>query len=343
MPRSSLSFRNLRFVFEMLQNRFITHRPIFLSHMITAACDCKCAICEYWKLGKKDEMTTEQVCQMLDDAREIGMTDYVIWGGEPLLRKDLPEIVAYANDLRLDSTIITNGSKLAERIDELAEYLYGLIVSIDYPEPNVHDQLRGRLGIFLKAMEGIERAKEYPHLNIFINCVVNKKNADKLEDMAKLAQKTGVKISFETMELIKSYNEPLALSESEIIDVALWLLQLKAKGYPIANSTAYFQALAGRCKYSCHVPKVLVTVQWNGRIRVCSNIVEEAKSMLSDCELGNIKQNSFREIFQSRNYVEYIRRAEECWKCDLSYPREISLIYSFDREAIANFITKITQ
>jgi len=343
MPNSALSYRNLRFVLEMLRNRFYTHRPIFLSHMITALCDCQCEICNYWKLGKEDEMTTKQVYQMLVEAREIGMTDYIIWGGEPLLRKDITEIVAYANALGFDVTIITNGSRLIERVDEFGDDLYGLIVSIDHPEPRVHDQLRGREGIFQRATEGIQKAKEHNHLNIFVNCVINKENVGRLEDMARLAQKLGVKVSFEMMEKIKGYNEQLVLTEPQIIKAALSLLRIKGKGYPVANSTAYFRALAGRCQYSCQVPKVLVTVQWNGRVRVCSNIVEEAKSLSIDCELGNITERSFKEIFESRNYVEYVRRAEECWKCDLSYPREISLIYSFNRDAIGNFISKILQ
>ncbi|MFQ5836604.1 MAG: radical SAM protein, partial [Candidatus Bathyarchaeia archaeon] len=154
-----------------------------------------------------EEMTTGQICRMLDDARGVGMTDYIVWGGEPLLRDDLPTVLAYANRKGLDNTLITNGSLLPERIDEIAQNLYGLIVSIDHPEAGKHDQLRRKKGVYRKAIEGIERAKEYEHLNIFINCVIQKGNINQLEGMVKLAKEMGVKITFEMMEVVENYNE----------------------------------------------------------------------------------------------------------------------------------------
>ncbi len=285
-------------------------------------------------------MTTEQIRCMLDAAYEAGMTDYVVWGGEPLLRNDLPQILAYANQRGLDATVITNGSRLIENIGAIAENLYGLILSIDHPDPEIHDKLRRRRGLFNRAMEGLKMAKKYDNLNILLNCVINKENLNCLERMAQLAKETGVKITFEMMELIKNYNEDLAPTREETSDAALQLLQLKGAGYPIANSASYFEALAKGSRYSCQVPKVLVTVEWDGKVRLCSNIAEDAKPLLH-CELGNIKEKGFKEIFHSQNYNEYVKAAEVCWKCNLSYPREIAAMYSLNREAIGNFVSRI--
>ena len=103
-------------------------------------------------------------------------------------------------------------------------------------------------------------------------------------------------------------------------DIALELLELKSEGYPIANSSGYFKALAGHTKYQCHVPKVLVSVEWDGRIRICSTIAEDNKPDLAEYELENITRNTFKEIFTSKGYLKYIEAAEKCHKCDLSYP-----------------------
>lgn len=191
----------------------------------------------------------------------------------------------------------------------------------------------------MKAIEGIERAKKYKHLNIFINCVMQKGNINRLKEMARLAKKLGVKITFEMMETIKNYNERFVPSRREVAKAVSKLIQLKKAGYPIANSSSYFQALAERRKYSCQVPKVLVTVYWDGSIRLCSNIAEDAKSPLVNCQLGNVTEKSFADIFRSRNYHEFIKAAERCWRCNLSYPREIAL--SFDPDALWNFVSKI--
>lgn len=286
-------------------------------------------------------MTTGEICRMLDDAYSVGMTDYVVWGGEPLLREDFPEVAEYANSLGFDVTVITNGSRLAEKVDEIAENLCGLIVSIDHPEPHEHDQLRKHPGIYQRAIEGIKGAQRYQHLNTFVNCVISKANIDQLERMAHLAEELDVKIAFEMMEVVKGYNEHLRPSNEEITRACETLVQLKRGGYPISNSCAYFMTVAERRPYSCHVPKVLVTVEWDGNIRICSTISNDAKPELATGSLGNVRAQPFSEIFRSKPYQDYVHVAERCWKCDLSYSREIALTYSLNREAIQNFITAI--
>jgi len=175
-----------------------------------------CATCYYWNLGERDETTTSEICRMLGDAYSVGMTDYVVWGGEPLLRKDFPEAVEYANSLGLDVTVITNGTRLAEKIDEFAGNFYEPMVSIDHPDQEKHDELRKHPGIYQKAVEGVRRARRYQHLNIFINCVISKANIDQLERMVQLAEGFGVKIAFEMMEVVKGYKEHLRPSSDEI-------------------------------------------------------------------------------------------------------------------------------
>jgi MoaA/NifB/PqqE/SkfB family radical SAM enzyme len=321
--------------------RFLTHRPIFLSHMVTSRCDSRCITCAYWKLGNQPEMSTEEIKRMLEDAREFGMTDYVVWGGEPLLRPNLPEIVGFANRLGLDVTMITNGIRLSERIDEFARDLYGLIVSIDHPDPERNDRIRGRPGAYEAAVAGVKAARRYTHLNIFINCVISRANADGVEGMAELAKKLGVKISFEMMEVVKGYNEHLKLSPKETADVCRRLIALKRSGYPISNSYTYFKCVGEQRPYRCHVPKVVVTVQWNGKIRVCSTIADDVKPELEGEDLGDVRRQSFREIFRTPAYEAYVRAAERCHRCDLSYPREVSLMYSLNPEALRNFVLGI--
>jgi MoaA/NifB/PqqE/SkfB family radical SAM enzyme len=81
-------------------------------------------------------------------------------GGEPLLRPDLPEIIAGV-DKDLSSTVLfSNGSHLAERAAELRKAgLDGVYVSLDAAEATAHDRFRGRPGLFEQALTGIEVAK----------------------------------------------------------------------------------------------------------------------------------------------------------------------------------------
>lgn len=334
-------WRNLRFLVNALRMRFLSKRPIFLSHMITSDCDCRCETCNYWSLEKKDEMTISEIRDMLNDAYSTGMTDYIVWGGEPLLRRDLPEAIKHADSLGMDVSIITNGTKLPERIEEIADHLYALIVSIDHAEPEVHDRIRNKTGVYQSALNGIRKAKSFGDLNIYINCVVTEENVDSLEEIAGLAKELGVKISFEMMEVIEGYNEHLALDGREKREACLELIGLKNRGYSIANSIPYLESVAKQEEYNCPVPKVLVTVKWNGEVRICSTISEKLRPNANIDDLGNVREETFSDIFESPEYQKYVSAARDCSKCDLSYPRESAHLYSFDGRAISNFISRI--
>ena len=76
-------------------------------------------------------------------------------GGEPLLRQDLTEILAFSRSLPLHTSLITNGTLLESRIDDIAPYINGVVyVSLDGLE-KTHDAIRGVNGSFRKALHGI--------------------------------------------------------------------------------------------------------------------------------------------------------------------------------------------
>ncbi|MFQ5832400.1 MAG: radical SAM/SPASM domain-containing protein [Candidatus Thorarchaeota archaeon] len=333
--------RNLSFLASVLRMQLITERPIFLSHMITSVCNCRCATCDYWKLGKLREMTTQEIFQMLEEARQLGMTDYVVWGGEPLLRTDLSKILSHANNLGMDCTVITNGWLLPQQIRGIADDLWGVMVSIDHPEAEVHDRLRGISGVYNRAIEGVKLAREFEDLRVLINCVIQKENVRRIDEMVALAQDLDVQLTLEMMEVIEGYNEHLLPSREEIERASRRLIQMKRAGLPISNSVSYFKSLAAQTPYSCQVPKVLVTVCWDGEVRVCSTISESARPVPADFRLGNVTQLGLGKIFRSEAYEMYMHSARECCKCDTSYPREIALIDRRDREAVWNLLTSI--
>ena len=81
-------------------SRFITHKPVIMTHMVTSACICKCKICDNWRNNKQSkEMTTKEIFRILDQAREMNFVAYIAWGGEPLIRPDIMQILEYSHDL----------------------------------------------------------------------------------------------------------------------------------------------------------------------------------------------------------------------------------------------------
>ena len=99
----------------------------------------------------------------MDQAKELGVVHVVFTGGEPLLREDIVELVAYAHKVGLISRLSTNGILLTR--DMVARLkragLTQCGVSIDDPDPGTHDRLRGVPGTFVKAIEGIRHLHEF--------------------------------------------------------------------------------------------------------------------------------------------------------------------------------------
>lgn len=101
----------------MVKSRAYTHKPFFLAHAITFGCNSFCKMCTYWQLTPrmKEDLSTEEVFRLLDEAYDFGMRAYYIFGGEPLIRKDIGKIVEYAKNRGFLTTMNTNASLLARR------------------------------------------------------------------------------------------------------------------------------------------------------------------------------------------------------------------------------------
>lgn len=100
-------------------------RPRQLTVAITAACNLRCIGCRYgrdFQVGER--LPLDLVRTLLDDAAEAGIDRVRLFGGEPLLHRDLAEMIRHSTALGMDTYITTNGTRLAERIDEL--YAAGL-------------------------------------------------------------------------------------------------------------------------------------------------------------------------------------------------------------------------
>jgi radical SAM protein with 4Fe4S-binding SPASM domain len=117
-------------------------------------------------------LTTKECKDALAKSQELGVSVINIVGGEPLMRTDLLEIMQ-SIDKDLSTVILfTNGYYLAEKAKELKKAgLDGVYISIDSADQKRHDSIRGKKGVYAKAMEGIREAKKVG-LTVGISSVV---------------------------------------------------------------------------------------------------------------------------------------------------------------------------
>ncbi|MFI7068779.1 radical SAM protein [Micromonospora sediminicola] len=128
-----------------------------------------------------------RVAHILADTNVLGVD---ISGGEPLLLRDLPELLETVRSGGHSAvSITTNGWHLARRAAELAEHTDAIRVSLDGPDPGRHDAIRGPLS-FARAVEGI-RAAVALRIPVQIQTVLMRRTAGYLQEMVNLAAGLG--------------------------------------------------------------------------------------------------------------------------------------------------------
>lgn len=308
--------------FDLIKSRFLTRAPYRLMHVVTSLCNGRCIMCEQWKKSPeyKNDLSLEDIYRMLEDAKEAGIVIYTAWGGEPLLRKDLHLILKYAKKWNFITSIITNGYYLKERCNELMPYTDSLVVSLDSHD-DLHDQMRGVKGMKDRAIEGIKNCKKFK-TKITINCVICNLNVDKIEGLVKLSDELSVPINFQPMDVFEGYNEKYELTEEDLKTALSKILTFKKAGYNILNSYQYLQKAFEKKQFCCHAPKCYIPVDANGDIIHCINALDK--------KWGNVKRDSFKEIFNSKEFKDFLKESEKCNKCNDSCVIEISLAYSLN-------------
>jgi len=163
----------------------LVRRPVAAQWLVTAACDMKCPHC-YSAAGKRvtGELTTEEAKRLvIDPLVELGCPLLVLAGGELLLRRDIPELVAYARRRGLDWAMHTHGMHVPRHASLFIEHPPVLAaISLD-GDRSFHDAFRGRAGSFDAAMEATEILADAGCREVVLGTTVTRDNADHVAAM----------------------------------------------------------------------------------------------------------------------------------------------------------------
>jgi len=133
-------------------------RPV-VAWNVTRRCNLKCIHCytDSDESASPDELTTDEGKTLLDDLATFQIPALLFSGGEPLMRKDIFELIAYARKLGIRSTLSTNGTlitpEIAQRVKDVGVSYVG--ISLD-GIGEVNDCFRGKKGAFELAMRGFK-------------------------------------------------------------------------------------------------------------------------------------------------------------------------------------------
>jgi MoaA/NifB/PqqE/SkfB family radical SAM enzyme len=319
----------------VVRSRFFTHRPFFVSHLITTRCFARCATC-LWRGESSEEKNTAKIIDFYNQAKRLGFVSTTFWGGEPLLRQDLFEILEACHKFGLVTGLITNGYLLPEYSKQLARCLDFLIISIDVPDQQ-HDNLRGVAGLFDNILNGLSRIKaENPKMKLFFNSVISHLNYTNIERLVNFAEDHSTSITFESVN-----QGPAEFPRKEgktVVDLRLHpqkekqvfrMIRSLKKNHPsINNSSSYLKLFEkGQVKYRCHAPKISIRVEPDGNVTNCQDRTHP---------MGNVYQQKLENVLSSPEMKRLQKQAESCSSCVDSGVIESSLFWNLNLEVIAN-------
>jgi len=240
-----------------------------------------------------------------------------------LLRADLAEILAFSRSLPLHSSLVTNGTLLESRIDEIAPFIDGAVyVSLDGLE-KTHDAIRGVSGCFRRAIRGITASRE--KVPVTINTTIMAENLHEIEDILKLAKELGARMSVAVSH--KYCNAKASVPTAyEIGELTRKLVDMRKKGYPLVNSISYLKVMAKEKNWKCK-PWSLINVGPGGHLVLPCYVRNEYATSVS------VFETSIKTSISGFNWKEI----QNCQNCTLHCYVEPSLVLSYDFQAYLNW------
>lgn len=168
-------------------------RPVVVWN-VTRRCNLSCIHCyaHAKHTTTEDELSLAEGKQLLDDLSGFGVPVLLFSGGEPLVRKDLPELAAYAVEKGMRAVISTNGTLItresARTLKDIGLSYVG--ISLDGMEA-VNDRFRGMPGAFHKALEGIRNCRD-AGIKVGLRFTINKYNAREIPKIFTLLEEMDI-------------------------------------------------------------------------------------------------------------------------------------------------------
>ncbi len=306
----------LRLLKSYVKNRANRPSPVILAHMVTYRCNMRCSYCNYWQWNS-EEMSTEEIAGVLKDAADADIAVYSATGGEPLLRRDIEEILRLSKDNGFYTMVVTNGLLLKGR-----KFDADLVtVSLDTLHRDEFYRITG-VDALQDVLDAIEWASD--RYKATINTVLHEGNLGELEELARFAELMGAGITFEP---VSSYFEGCPeLNNQELSNTAKRLLELKKEYKCILNSEAYLNLLYEGGTFNC-LSHLLLRLDPDGSVISPCYEVEGVVA-------GNLRRQTVQELLNGEKYKQGRMLTQSCKGCYLLCYAETSMIFSSSKIAL---------
>jgi len=238
MPK--MSYRRKASIAARTVKNIMVGRPISVSFEITYNCNANCKHCDLGSYVKEPRLGPEVFARRFEELRPSVAQ---ISGGEPMIRKNLPEIVSEmrSKDAVAVFVLTTNAQLLNEekylKLREAGIDLFS--VSVDYPDER-QNEFRQLKKNFEHISLLIPELVKHGNNDITLACVVQSDNFRDLPRLAELAREWGVAINFSTYNSLRTGNTDYLINFAEDLKelerIVERLLEMRKDGYAILSS-----------------------------------------------------------------------------------------------------------
>lgn len=165
---------------------------------LATECNERCVHCYIPHKCKVDRIDFGLVSRLLDEARDIGVLNVTLSGGEPLLHQDLLAILSKCREFDFSVNVLTNLTLLSDLIvDEMRKNpLLSVQTSIYSMREDVHDEITGIKGSLAKTLKAVQKLK-LSGIPLQISCPIMQANKDSFMEVVSWGDKYGVQVATE--------------------------------------------------------------------------------------------------------------------------------------------------
>jgi len=291
--------------------------PILLLN-VHEHCNCRCLMCDIWQRADGKELDLADFERHRASIVRLGVRQVVLTGGEPLLHRDLEDLLEFLRGCNVSITLLTTGLLLSKRADIVAAYVDEIIISLDGPE-QVHDRVRRVKGAYRMIREGIRAVRQRKDdMQVHGRCTVQKENHSLLRKTVAGAKFLGMNsISFLAADVTsQAFNRELVWPGERQSQVVLTRQEVEAleeeiksltrenegdiRAKYISESVEKLWRIAGRFREQlgemppiaprCNAPWVSAVMEVDGSVRPC----------FFHRKIGNIREQTLEQVINGQ-------------------------------------------
>ena len=308
--------------------------PVMVSFSVTRQCNLKCIHCysRSVEIPHPNELTTAEAKRVIGEIADAGARLIIFDGGEPLMRKDIYELIAHAKEVGLRPLMGTNATLITEEVAKrLVEAgIRTLAISLDGAEAKSHDEFRGVEGCWEETMRGIENARQ-AGIPFQIAPTLRHGRWQEWRGIADLAKEMGamavevfdyipagrgaenpefVLTREERQRFVKDYIAG-QLADEEMVYRCIGIPQLWVE---VERSVPEEEVLMRFVRTCCGAGLRYCCVLYEGSVYPCMVLQKKA---------GDVRDQSFQEIWYESEVLKALRDRDrlegKCGRCDYRY------------------------